>query len=92
MILATFGVLQGSHVRQVIDRPGVYLFDSPDNLDAVESGLRMIRTGVWLRNARSSTLTVRKWRRQGYLSRHEVRKIPHQRFYDLFATTRWTIK
>ena len=52
VILATLGVLQGSHVRQVIDRPGVYMINSPDNLDAVESGLRMVRTGVRLRNAR----------------------------------------
>ena len=39
VILATLGVLQGSHVRQVIDRPGVYMINSPDNLEAVESGL-----------------------------------------------------
>ncbi len=86
VILATLGVLQGSHVRQVIDRPGVYMINSPDNLDAVESGLRMIRTGVWLRNARIINIDGQEVAETvvPFLGT-KVRKIPHQRFYDLFA-------
>ena len=86
VILATLGVLQGSHVRQVIDRPGVYMINSPDNLDAVESGLRMIRTGVRLRNARIINIDGSEVVETTVpFVGTAVRKIPHQRFYDLFA-------
>jgi hypothetical protein len=86
VILATLGVLQGSHVRQVIDRPGVYMINSPDNLDAVESGLRMIRTGVRLRNARIINIDGSEVVETTVpFVGTTVRKIPHQRFYDLFA-------
>lgn len=86
VILATLGVLQGSHVRQVIDRPGVYMINSPDNLDAVESGLRMIRTGVWLRHARIINIDGSEVAETTVpVIGTSVRRIPHQRFYDLFA-------
>ena len=86
VILATLGVLQGSHVRQVIDRPGVYMINSPDNLDAVESGLRMIRTGVRLRNAKIINIDGQEVAetRVPFVGT-TVRTIPHRRFYDLFA-------
>ncbi len=86
VILATLGVLQGSHVRQVIDRPGVYMINSPDNLDAVENGLRMIRTGVWLRGARIINIDGNETQETTVpFVGTTVRQIPHQRFYDLFA-------
>ena len=86
VILATLGVLQGSHVRQVIDRPGVYMVNSPDNLDAVESGLRMIRTGVRLRNARIINIDGNEVVEDTVpFVGTAVRTIPHQKFYDLFA-------
>jgi hypothetical protein len=86
VILATLGVLQGSHVRQVIDRPGVYMINSPDNLEAVESGLRMIRTGVRLRQARIINIDGAEAAETTVpFVGTTIRKIPHQRFYELFA-------
>ena len=88
VILATLGVLQGSHVRQVIDLPGVYMINSPDNLDAVENGLRMVRTGVRLRNATIINIDGNEVVETTVpFVGTVVRKIPHQRFYDLFAQT-----
>ena len=88
VILATLGVLQGSHVRQVIDLPGVYMINSPDNLDAVENGLRMVRTGVRLRNATIINIDGNEVVETTVpFVGTVVRKIPHRRFYDLFAQT-----
>jgi hypothetical protein len=91
VILATLGILQGSHVRQVIDRPGVYMINSLDNMAAVEDGLKMIRTGIWLRSATIVNINgndseVTKVPFIGTT----VRRIPHQRFYDHFAQTKVT--
>lgn len=89
VILATLGVLQGSMVRQVIDRPGVYMINSPDNLDAVESGLKMIKTGLWLRDAKIVNINGNQdaETKVPFIGT-TVRTIPHQRFYDCFAQTK----
>jgi len=89
VILATLGVLQGSHVRQVIDRPGIYMINSPDNLDAVENGLGMIAAMCWLRNATIVNINGDKVSEKNVpFFGTKVRTIPHQRFYDLFARTK----
>jgi hypothetical protein len=91
VILATLGILQGSHVRQVIDRPGVYMINSLDNMDAVEDGLKMIRTGLWLRNATIVNINGNdsEITKVPFIGT-TVRRIPHQRFYDHFAQTKVT--
>ena len=91
VILATLGILQGSHVRQVIDRPGVYMINSLDNMDAVETGLRMIRTGVWLRNATIVNIngTDSEESKVPFIGT-TVKRIPHKRFYDHYAQTQVT--
>ena len=48
VVLATLGVLLVGHVRELHRKPGVYMISSLDNLDAVEQGMRMIRTGSWM--------------------------------------------
>jgi len=44
VVLATLGVLLVGHVRDLHRKPGVYMINSLDNLNAVEQGMRMIRT------------------------------------------------
>jgi L-fucose isomerase-like protein len=62
------------------------MINSPDNLDAVENGLKMIRTGVWLRGARIINIDGNEVEETTvpYIGT-TVRRIPHQRFYALFA-------
>jgi hypothetical protein len=91
VILATLGILQGSHVRQLIDRPGVYMINSLDNMDAVEDGLKMIRTGVWLSNATIVNINGNDSEETKVpIIGTTVKRIPHQRFYDHFAKARVT--
>jgi hypothetical protein len=89
VILATLGILQGSMVRQLIDRPGVYVINSPDNFVAVESGLKMIKTRLWLRDALIVNIDGDKVSESTVpFIGTKVRKIPHQKFFDLFAQTK----
>ncbi len=91
VVLATLGVLLIGHVRRLRDRAGVYMISSQDNLIAVESGMKMIRTGrrmkdgliVNIDGAEVVETTV------PFIGT-TVRKIPHQRFYDLFAQAKAT--
>jgi len=91
IILATLGVLLNTHLKSVKYRPGIYLINSLDNLDAVKSGLKMIRTGQRMQNSlilnitglEEAELTV------PYIGTR-VRLIPHQRFYDLFKEKKVT--
>ena len=52
VVLAPLGVLLAVQVRELHHKPGVYLINSLDNFDAVEQGLRMVRTASWMRQAR----------------------------------------
>jgi len=51
IVLATLGVLLVGHVRELHRKPGVYMINSLDNLDAVEQGMRMIRTASWMKQS-----------------------------------------
>jgi hypothetical protein len=51
VVLATLGVLLVGHVRELHRRPGIYMISSLDNLDAVEQGMRMIRTASWMKQS-----------------------------------------
>ena len=52
VVLATLGVLLVDHISQLHRKPGVYLISSPDNLDAVEDGMRMIKTARYMKESR----------------------------------------
>jgi len=89
VILATLGILLIEHINQLKDRPGVYLINSPDDLDAVENGLNMIKSWGWIKNALIVNI--------GGTKREEiilpvigtrVRNITHQKFYDYFSQTK----
>lgn len=51
VVLGTLGVLLVGHVRELHRKPGVYMISSLDNFDAVEQGMRMIRTASWMRQS-----------------------------------------
>jgi len=91
IILATLGVLLNSHIKGVKYRPGVYMISSLDNLDAVESGLKMIRTGQRMKNSLILNITGAEEAETTvpYIGTR-VRTIPHQRFYDLFSEKKVT--
>jgi len=88
IILATQGVLLVGHVRQLHDEPETYLINSLNNLDAVESGLKMIRAAHRLRMATIINVDGRErkeYRVHGCGTR--VVNVPHQQFYDIYAKT-----
>jgi len=51
VVLASLGILLVDHISQLHRRPGVYLINSLDNLNAVEDGMRMIKTSRWMRES-----------------------------------------
>jgi hypothetical protein len=51
VVLATLGVLLVGHVRDLHRKSGVYMINSLDNLNAVEQGMRMIRTVSWMKQS-----------------------------------------
>ncbi len=51
VVLGPLGVLLAVQVRELHHKPGVYMINSLDNFDAVEQGLRMVRTASWMEQA-----------------------------------------
>jgi len=51
VVLATLGVLLVGHVREIHRKPGVYMINSLDNLDAVEQGMSMIRAASLMKQS-----------------------------------------
>ncbi len=81
--LATLGILLVDHINQLHRKPGVYLINSPDNLDAVEYGMRMIKTARWMKEARIVNLAGSQVREATvpHLGT-EVRTVPLAEFVD----------
>lgn len=88
VVLATLGVLLVDHIRQLHRAGGAYLVSSQDNLDAVEYGLRMIRTSRRMKDARIVSITGSKTTET--IVPHlgtQVRTIPHARFVEQYRRT-----
>ena len=85
VVLATLGVLLVDHISQLHRKPGAYLVSSLDNLDAVEYGLRMIRTARWMKDARIVSIAGSKEADAAvpHLGT-QVRVIPHGRFVEQY--------
>ncbi len=85
VVLATLGVLLVDHINQLHRKPGVYLISSLDNLDAVEYGMKMIKTARWMKESRIVNIAGSENRETTvpHLGT-EVRTIPHERFYEEF--------
>ena len=88
VVLATQGVLLIGHVRQLYEESGAYMINSLNNLDAVEYGLRMIRTAF--RMSRKTILNIdyseRSERRVPVIGTRVV-TVPIDRFYELYDET-----
>ena len=85
VVLATLGVLLVDHINQLHRKRGVYMISSLEALDAVEYGMRMIRTGRRMKENRIVNIdgTEVKQARVPVLGT-EIRTIPHERFYEEF--------
>jgi hypothetical protein len=88
VVLATLGILLVDHINQLRDKPGAYLINSLDNLDAVKDGMKMIKTAHWMKQSRIVNIVGSELRET--IIPHlgtQIRTIPLQRFYDEFKST-----
>jgi len=89
IVRATLGLLLVGHVRELHRKPGVYMINSLDNLDAVEQGMNMIRTASWMKQ--SCILNIAKTaaddRTVPYLGT-KVRTVAHTGFIEEFQRRR----
>ncbi|MHC4573916.1 MAG: twin-arginine translocation signal domain-containing protein [Planctomycetota bacterium] len=91
VVLATLGVLLVDHINQLHRKSGVYMISSLDNLDAVEYGMRMVRTARWMREARIVNIVASEVKEESVpVLGTRVRTIPHERFYEEFRRTEAT--
>jgi len=89
IIMSSLGILLIEHIKQLNDRTGVYMINSLDDLGAVEQGLKMIKTRSWLRDAKIVNIGGKdNLESKIPLIGTTVKNIPHQRFFDYFASTR----
>jgi hypothetical protein len=85
IVLATLGVLLVDHINQLHRKAGVYMISSLENLEAVESGMRMIRAARWMKEAR--LVNIRGAEKKTAYVPHlgtQIWTIPHARFVDAF--------
>jgi len=90
VVFSSLGVKHGP-VKQ-FQRPGVYFIQSLDNLDAVEYGIRMIKTAWLMRHSRIISLAGSAEPREGVVPHlgTRVRFLPLKRFLDEFNRTEIT--
>ena len=91
VVLATLGILLVSHINQLHRRSGVYLINSLDNLDAVEDGMKMIKTAHWMNNSLIANIAGSEIKETTvpHLGTR-VRTVPHTMFYKEFKRTETT--
>jgi len=87
VVLASLGILLVGHINQLHRKPGVYLINSLNNLEAVEDGMRMIKTARWMKdscilNIAGSTASEKAVPHLGT----KVRTIPRARFIEEFRS------
>jgi len=89
--MATLGILLMPHIRKSRSKPGVYTISSLDNFDAIEYGLKMIRTARWMKESRilSITGTETKETTVPHLGT-KIRVVPMQRLVDAYQSTETT--
>jgi hypothetical protein len=91
VVLATLGVLLVGHINQLHRKSGVYMISSLDDLDAVDYGMKMIRTARRMTDSRIINIDGSESKETKVpVIDTEVRTVPHQRFYDEFRRTKVT--
>jgi hypothetical protein len=91
VVLATLGILLVGHINELHRKSGVYLINSLDNLNAVEDGMRMIKTARWMRE--STIINISGSERKETTVPHlgtKVRTVPLAKFVDEFKQTKAT--
>jgi len=91
VVLASLGILLVDQIIQLHQKSGVYLINSLDNLDAVEDGMKMIKTARWMKD--SLLLNIVPVEAEEKIVPHlgtRIRTIPHVKFYDEFQRTKVT--
>ena len=86
VVLTTLGILLVDHIRQLHRKSGVYLINSLDNLDAVEDGMKMIRTARRMKDSRIVNIAGSQIKET--IVPHlgtQVRTVPHTQFYEEFS-------
>jgi hypothetical protein len=85
VVLATLGVLLVDHINQLHRKPGAYLINSLDDFEALEYGMKMVRTARWMKDARLVNIqgTAAKTAVEPHLGT-EVHTVPHQQFVEAF--------
>ncbi|MBN2329778.1 MAG: hypothetical protein JXR73_21735 [Candidatus Omnitrophica bacterium] len=85
IVLASLGIILNAHIQRLHNKPGVYLINSLDNLEAASCGLNMIRTACWMRDSRIANITGTDSNEISVPAlQTKVRNVPSQRFYDLY--------
>ncbi len=89
--LATLGILLVDHINQAHRKKGVYVINSLDNLDAVEYGMRMIKTARWMKESRIVSIAGSGTgeRTAPHLGTR-IRSVPRDRFIEEFSRTETT--
>ncbi len=91
VILTTLGILLVGHINQLRQKSGVYLINSLDNLDAVEDGMKMIKTAGWM--SQSLIVNIAGSEPKETTVPHlgtAVRTIPWTKFFEEFSRTEAT--
>ena len=85
VVLATLGILLVDHIKELHRKQGVYLINALDDFDAVEYGMRMIKTARWMKESRIVNIAASgtKETTVPHLET-QVRTIPHERFFERF--------
>jgi hypothetical protein len=88
VVLATLGVLLSDHIVKLHRHQGAYLISALDDFGAVEYGMKMIRTGRWMKDARIVAIVESKIRETSVPGLGtQVLNVPHARFVELFQQT-----
>lgn len=91
VILASLGILLVDHINQLHQKSGVYLINSLDNFDAVEDGMKMIKTARWMKE--SHIVNIAGSKTEETMVPHlgtTIRTIPGARFIEEFNRTETT--
>jgi len=93
VLFVATGILLNPRINQLYREPGVYLICSLDNFDALEQGMRMIRTARWMKEGRIISLAGSA-NRKTIVEKlgTEVRVLPRARFAEEFNRTETTAK
>jgi len=86
VILATLGILLNPQINELHRQPGVYLISSLDNFDAVEYGMKMVKTARWMKESRLISLAEQEVGETMVPGLGvQVAKLPRKRFGDEFS-------